>query len=94
MVKREKTINYANEIICDFMNKCVLPIISGYYICSIVKIDTREETGFAVILQLSNRYSYTDANLNDVKDMLLADGYEIKFNKNVIKVKYIVHYDK
>ena len=90
----EKTVEHAYQVLCALKEEYEDGVIKGHQIPPLVNIRTGEETGFAVNIQLANKYEYTDAVLNDWKERLHADEYTVTAKRNQLTVKFIVHYDK
>lgn len=89
-----KTIEHANKVICALQKECSDGVIKDVEMSSLVNIHTQEDTGFCVIIQLTNKYEYTDDMLKEWKRRLHADGYGVTAKYNQLAVKFYVHFDK
>lgn len=88
--KREHAVKVMKEIVAG-----VRPdVIKNYEMPTLCNMQTRKETGFAVILTLSTRYDYTSENLEDWRKRLDADDYIISVNCNRLQVRFNIMYGK
>ena len=90
----EKTVEHAYQVICALREEYAEGVIKDHQIPPLVNIHTGQDTGFAVIIQLANKYEYTDAVLNDWKERLHADEYTVTAKRNQLTVKFSVHYGR
>lgn len=89
----EKTVEHAYQVICELKEKYADGVIKGHEIPPLVNIETGEDTGFAVIIYLANKYEYADDILNEWKELLHADEYTVTAKRNQLAVKFKVHYN-
>lgn len=89
----KKTVKYAYLVICELSEEYANGVIKEHMIPPLVNLRTGQETGYAVIIHLANKFEYTDAVLNDWKKRLNADEYSVTAKHNQLKVKFSVHYD-
>lgn len=89
-----KTKKQAYEVICALKEEYADGVIKDHMMPWLVNIKSGEQTGFAVIIQLANKYEYTDDVLNDWKQRFQADGYSVTAKHNQLLMKFSIHYDK
>ena len=88
----EKTINHAYSVICTLKEQ--YGVIKDYEIPPLVNMQTGEDVGFAVILELVNVYEYTGSFLKEWKEKFCADEFMISIVHNQLVVKFTIHYEK
>lgn len=62
---KKKTIKHAASVLKEIKAEIKDGVIKDYEIPRLCNMDTRSETGFAVILMLSTKFDYTSAVLDD-----------------------------
>lgn len=67
-------------------------VIKFYEIPPLVNTKTGQNTGFAVVLQLSCRYTYNEHTLKVWKHLLKADEWSVSVNCNRLFVTFKVRY--
>lgn len=90
----KKTVQNANKVISALKRKYIKDVIKDYEIAPLVNINTGENIGFAVIIQLANKYEYGDVELNDWKEQFGAYMYTITSQCDGLTVKFRVRFDR
>lgn len=67
-MENKKTTDHAAEVLKTIMAEVNKDVIKDYQIPTLCNLDTAKETGFAVILTLSAKYTYTCDVLKDWQD--------------------------
>ena len=90
----KKTTEQAAKALKEIMAELNDGVIKDYEMPTLCNMETAKETGFAVILTLSNKFNYTNRALDNWKDRLSADDYMIYVRRNQLKVRYNVMFKK
>ncbi len=69
-------------------------VIKDYEIPPLVNMNTGEDIGFGVKMQLSTRYDYDEELLTEWKRLLKADDWHISVKRNQLHVIFKVRYKK
>ncbi len=69
-------------------------VIKDYEIPPLVNMNTGENIGFGVKLQLNTRYDYGEDMFTQWKNMLKADDWYISVKRNQLHVTFKVRYKK
>ena len=69
-------------------------VIKDYEIPPLVNMNTGENIGFGVKMQLSTRYDYDEELLTEWKRLLKADDWHISVKRNQLHVTFKVRYKK
>ena len=67
-------------------------MIKDYELPSLVNMDTKQDIGIGVKLQLNTRYTYNEFKLTTWKRLLNADDWYIKYERNHLYVTFTVLY--
>ena len=81
-MNENKTYEHASEVIKAMQEEYVKGVIKDYEMNPLVNMKTGEMIGFAVVLQVSAKYDYSENLLNEWKDRFEADGYQVSVKRN------------
>ena len=69
-------------------------VIKDYEIPPLVNMNTGQDIGFGVKMQLSTRYDYDEELLTEWKRLLKADDWYIRVKRNQLHITFNVRYEK
>lgn len=90
--QKDDLLQDACAAIEDIRRQVGADTIKYFELPPIVNVKTGRYIGFAVMLQLSCRYRYTEEILNEWKNKLKADDWYISVNCNRLFVTYKVRF--
>jgi len=85
----EKLIDDAYEVIKSL--KTNKDVILSHHISNLVNMNTCEETGIDVCLELNKKYDYTENILIDWKQRLNASTFYIGIRNRELQLHYRIH---
>jgi len=92
MAENIKTQQHAMEVVVKLQEEYSEDAIKDFEIPTLFNVNTGKESGYAVILHLNNKYSYTDAVLKDIKKQLGAESYLVRIRNRQLQIQFTIHY--
>lgn len=90
----EESIKRTNEAIVAIKGEVAKDAIKGIEQPPLVNMKTGETTGYAVEMQVSTKYDYSEELLAEWKARLGADSWNIRVRQNKLFLRFFVHYGK
>lgn len=90
----KKTKEHAVRVLKEINEGFKAEVIKEHHISDLCNMDTGRNTGFAVILYLSNRFDYTNLLLNKWRNRLEAFDYVISVFRCRLQIRFNVMYDE
>ncbi|MBR1526568.1 MAG: hypothetical protein IJ640_07910 [Prevotella sp.] len=88
----KKSIERAVEVLNTIKAEVNKDAIKGHHIPTLCDLDTGDDIGFSVVLQLSTKYDYPSTLLDSWRERFGADDFLVSVMRNQLHVRFNVHY--
>lgn len=92
-MNKEQAIENTSKVVEELKKEFQDDAIKDWNIQTLVNIKQKRETGHCLEMQVSTKYDYGQTIINDIKERLGADDWNIRVRRGQMFLRFFIHYN-